>query len=246
MLKWNRDKIKGFAMGAVTVALFGSLIGTAFASGKLTTISVVQGGIKLFVDGNLVKPTDAAGKAVEPFIYDGTTYLPLRALSNALTNNQKAVKWDADSSSIYVGQEPTAAQTDIADIAPYGQNGSVLKSGDAGIGFALLDLKISPFNRLASGLVYSDDATYTYMLKSKYSQLNAQFVIPYTTLGAKEEAKVSFYNVDKNGTETLIKEVSTKTADDIMSVTVNLTGVEIFKIRFVGRSAFYNVLLSSL
>jgi hypothetical protein len=151
MLKWNGDKMKGFAMGELTVTLFGSLVGTAFASGKLTSINVVQGGIKLFVDGKFVIPTDDSGKVVEPFIYDGTTYLPLRALSNALTNNQKPVKWDGASSSVYIGQAPTASQTEISDVEPYERRGSVLKAGDEGLTFSLLDKKIAPFNRLSSG-----------------------------------------------------------------------------------------------
>src|SRR5690348_4623961 len=143
MFKWNRDKFKGFAMGAITVALLGSLVGTAFASGKLTSIKVVQGGIALYVDGKLIKPTDGNGKVVEPFIYDGTTYLPLRALSNALTNNQKEVKWVAETSSIYVGQAPVAAQTDIVELNPYEIDGSVFTDNNAV--FELLDKKITPF-----------------------------------------------------------------------------------------------------
>jgi hypothetical protein len=95
LLKWNRDNIKGFGIGVFTALLFVSLIGTALASGQLKSINVAQGGIKLFVDGKLVKPTDADGNVVEPFIYEGTTYLPLRALSNALTNYQKPVQWDS-------------------------------------------------------------------------------------------------------------------------------------------------------
>jgi len=267
MLKWNRDKMKGFAMGAITVTLLGSLVGTAFASGKLTTINVVQGGIKLFVDGKMVIPTDDSGKVVEPFIYDGTTYLPLRALSNALTNNQKSVKWESDKSSIYIGQVPTAAQTDITDIEPYERQGTVLKAGDTDLVFNLLDKKIAPFNRLASGYrqyagmtppnfwdsghaVYSytgSGAYYTYLLNSKYSQLDALFAVPYTEIGAKGEATVQFYNVNKKGEETLIKEVSAKTTDEILPVSVNLAGVEILKLKFDGsESAFYNVILTGL
>jgi len=41
-------------MGVITATLLGSLVGTAFASGKLTTINVVQGGIKLLVFGSVL------------------------------------------------------------------------------------------------------------------------------------------------------------------------------------------------
>jgi len=88
MLKVNKDKLKGYVLGTVVTAILMSM-GSTLATGKLTSINVVQGGIKLFVDGKLIKPTDDEGNIVDPLIYNGTTYLPLRALSNALTNYQK-------------------------------------------------------------------------------------------------------------------------------------------------------------
>jgi hypothetical protein len=93
MFKLNRDKFKGFTMGVVATVLCTSLIGTAYAAGQLKSIKVIEGGITLYVDGKLAKPTDVKGNVVDPFIYDGTTYLPLRALSNILTNNEKEVAW---------------------------------------------------------------------------------------------------------------------------------------------------------
>lgn len=244
MLKWNRDKMKGFAMGVATVALFGSLVGTAFASGKLTSINVMKGGIKLFVDGKLIIPTDGNGTVVEPFIYEGTTYLPLRALSNALTNNQKPVKWDGDNSSIYIGQAPVSAQTDISELKPY--DGVAISSGKDAI-FKVLDKEIAPFNRLRS--TSSDGIgsfSYTYMLHSEYRSLNGQFVIPYSALGSKDSGTIKFFNVNKKGEETLIKEYSAKAGDDTLQVEVNLQGVEILKIKFDGYSAFYNVTLAGI
>ncbi|MEK4449403.1 MULTISPECIES: stalk domain-containing protein [Paenibacillus] len=251
MFKLNRDSLKGFTMGAITVALFGSLLGTTYASGKLTSINIVKGGIKLFVDGKLVKPTDSDGKVVEPFIYDGTTYLPLRALSNALTNNQKQVKWDAGTSSIYVGQAPVAAQTSIEELKYYeGTQGKVLTGEDAS--FQILDKKITPFNRLDTGYAYpgekyySDAAEYIYILNSNYRELSGQFTIPYTGLGADFESKIQFYSVNKKGNKTLIKEIATKVGDDIQQVSVNVQGVEILQIEFDKPSAFYNITLSGI
>lgn len=250
-LNWNRDKFKGFVMGATTAALIAALAGTALGAGKLTTINVVQGGIKLFVDGKLVKPTDADGKVVEPFIYDGTTYLPLRALSNALTNNQKPVKWDGDTSSIYVGQAPVAAQTDIAELEPYEVNsGRVFTGSDAS--FKVLDKTITPFNRLQA------DGRYTYMLHSNYSHIDGQLVVPYTNLGNDYKGGVSFFNVDKKGNETLIKEFRTVAGDDPVPVSVDVRGVEILKIRTFNlttngdkdysttNGTFYNVTLAGI
>ncbi|NOU91646.1 hypothetical protein GC093_00130 [Paenibacillus sp. LMG 31456] len=248
MLKLNRDKLKGFVMGACTFALLAS-VGTAFADGKLTDINVVQGGIKLFVEGKLIKPTDSDGKIVEPFIYDGTTYLPLRALSNALTNNQKEVKWDGDTSSIYVGQAPVAAQTDIKEVKTYNEMDYYVNKEEKAV-FEILDKKITAFNR------FSNAYNFTYMLHSNYSQINGQLVVPYKNLGNTNKGGVSFYNVDKKGNKTLIKSFKTTAGDDPIQVSVDVRGVEILEIQTYNRNAsgssvetdgaFYNVTLAGI
>lgn len=55
------------------------------------TIDVEQG-INLKVNGRLYKPTDAAGKEVDVFIYKGTTYVPVRALTKVLG---ATIEWDS-------------------------------------------------------------------------------------------------------------------------------------------------------
>lgn len=60
------------------------------AFGVQRTIDVT-GGISVFMDGNEVEMTDVNGNAVDAFVYDGTTYLPARAISEA---NGNTVSWD--------------------------------------------------------------------------------------------------------------------------------------------------------
>lgn len=243
MFKWNLERFKGFLIGACTVGLLLS-VGTAYADGKLTTIKIVQGGIKLFVDGKLVKPTDSDGKVVEPFIYDGTTYLPLRALSNALTNYEKEVSWDAKTSSIYVGKAPVAAQTDLSEITPYSYTAMFRTGNDAS--FKILDKTITPFNSFPGW----EDATF--MLHSNYSSLIGQFVISYTSLGSDDKGAVVFLNVDKKGNETEIAKFNADAGDEPINIHVDLRGVEILKIRTYGeygKSSYgrlYNVTLTGI
>lgn len=65
--------------------------GTAQA-GKVgtETITAVYTGTKITMDGKPIQLADANGGAVEPFAVAGTTYLPIRAISNALGLN---VEW---------------------------------------------------------------------------------------------------------------------------------------------------------
>ena len=59
------------------VLCLGFTAGALAASGT-RTIEVTYRDIKLVVDGAEVTLKDGAGNSIEPFIYNGTTYLPVR------------------------------------------------------------------------------------------------------------------------------------------------------------------------
>ncbi|KOS60772.1 hypothetical protein FJQ98_03800 [Lysinibacillus agricola] len=235
---FNRDKTKGFIMGVVFVLVLTASLGTALAAGKIAKITVSIGGISLYVDEKLTILKDAKGNVVEPIVYDGTTYLPIRGISSVFG---KDIKWDSKKSAIYIGKEPSVGQIDIAKVPMY-DGGSLLVGENAT--FDLLDKKIQPFNRFAS---YSN---FTYMLNSKYSALQGDLVVPYTYLGSKDAGAVRFYSVDQKGNETLIEEYSLEAGDEAIKVNVNLTGVNILKIytnnNGAYRGALYNVTLSGI
>jgi len=52
-------------------------------------------------------PKDGNGNIVDPFVVDGTTYLPVRAVSEALG---KTVTWDGATATVYIGQKPGAVE----------------------------------------------------------------------------------------------------------------------------------------
>ena len=108
-MKERRQGIRGFLAGAVTSALVLGAATSALALSSPETIQCFMGGIKIFVDGQLQVPTDVTGKVVEPIIYNGTTYLPVRALTGMLTD--KSVEWDSDTESVYIGLKPGADET---------------------------------------------------------------------------------------------------------------------------------------
>ena len=89
-----------------------SLATPAFAA--LQKVIEVSTGVRIFIDDVELHPTDAGGNPVEVFIYNGTTYLPVRAVSEGLG---KPVQWDGATRSVYIGKhsssEPTAWLADI-------------------------------------------------------------------------------------------------------------------------------------
>ncbi|MDR1194536.1 MAG: copper amine oxidase N-terminal domain-containing protein [Peptococcaceae bacterium] len=92
--------------------IVGIIIGSMLAAGSLyaantKTLQVTFNNIRIFVDGIQINPTNPSGDKIEPFIYNGTTYLPVRAVGEAL--GQK-VYWDAVEQCVYIGARPNASR----------------------------------------------------------------------------------------------------------------------------------------
>lgn len=100
----NKDKLKGFFSGVIFAVVLGiAALGVNVLAAPIEKkISVVYADLKIYVDGVLTQPKDANGKAIEPFISNGVTYLPVAALSKVLG---KDVTWDGKTKSIYIGQK---------------------------------------------------------------------------------------------------------------------------------------------
>lgn len=92
----------------LAIMMLTAVASPVLAASSNSTISVAYCGINLYVEGNLIVPKDAAGSTVEPFLYNGTTYLPVRAVSEAMG---KQVEWDAATASVKIfgSATPTAA-----------------------------------------------------------------------------------------------------------------------------------------
>ncbi|MCL1905896.1 MAG: stalk domain-containing protein [Clostridiales bacterium] len=78
-------------------------VSPGFALSAKKTMEVTYNNIQLIINGIRVVPRDVNGTVVEPFIYNGTTYLPIRAVSEALG---KSVEWDGATQTVYVSDRP--------------------------------------------------------------------------------------------------------------------------------------------
>ena len=74
--------------------------------------------LKVVVDGVRIDPTDQNGKPVPPFAYNGTTYIPVRAVGEAFN---KSVQWDGASYSVIITSPPELTYyTDFDKIPDFG------------------------------------------------------------------------------------------------------------------------------
>lgn len=79
----------------LAILLLGSTV--AYATTGSKTVDITYRDIQVTFDGVPVVLADAAGNSVEPFILDGTTYLPVRAVFGALGLD---VQWDDKTSTV--------------------------------------------------------------------------------------------------------------------------------------------------
>lgn len=142
---------KLLAFGLCVVLLLGIAV-PAFAA---DTAAVDYCGVNIVVDGARLCPKDADGKPVEPFILNGTTYLPVRAVANALGLE---VGWEPGTVKLTSGAERTAAigqpieSTRTRTITIGGQDTKVTLDGKE------LDLKDAAGNPVTP--IISDGTTY--------------------------------------------------------------------------------------
>lgn len=91
-----KSMVLGCVIGATVVGAI-----PAMGYDGVRTIQAVFKNIKICVDGVQMTPRDTAGKEVEPFIYNGTTYLPVRAVGEAVG---KEVTYDGSTNTVYLGK----------------------------------------------------------------------------------------------------------------------------------------------
>ena len=89
--------LKSFVAGMLVAILAMTMFLPGLAVQLSKQISATYKDIKITVDGKTIEPKDANGNPVEPFIADGSTYLPVRAVAEAVGYD---VKWDGNTNTV--------------------------------------------------------------------------------------------------------------------------------------------------
>lgn len=112
----KKFKLTSFLLGVCVTLLLSSLVMTTFAAGPSKTINV-SSGVSLYMDDKQVVPKDANGNTVEVFIYNGTTYVPVRAVSQLFDT---PIQWDGKKSSVYIGKHSsTTPAAYLEELEPF-------------------------------------------------------------------------------------------------------------------------------
>lgn len=105
-------KNKNFFAGMLTMLLIVCLAGTALATTGKITKELEYRNIRVTLDGKALDLRDAKGNSVEPFMFDGTNYLPVRALAEALGLD---VAWDSANATVVLSTPGKTSATSVGE-----------------------------------------------------------------------------------------------------------------------------------
>lgn len=98
--------MKKWYMLAIIIVIVSALVLTASASTGTVHRTLSYNDIKITLDGQEITPRDANGNYIEPFIIDGTTYLPVRGIASALGLD---VSWDQTTKTVQLNTGSVSA-----------------------------------------------------------------------------------------------------------------------------------------
>lgn len=180
--------LAGVLIGAVGV---GSI---AYAASETKMIEVLYDNVKVYKDNVLCELKDANGSVIEPFIYNGTTYMPVRGTAN-LADMQ--VTWDGNTKSVYLWDELVPDGTYLMEVCPPYETSSNYEAylQSEGKSFTMSGTKYS------NGFKLCDCEDYAlFNLNSRYSSI--EFTIGHVDGSGMQDTSVSFLVDGK-----LVKEV---------------------------------------
>ncbi len=197
---------KRVALSFICLALVFGLTTGALAAGNMEAISAyLNRGIKIVYNGQTKTMNDANGKVIYPISYNGTTYLPVRAVAGMLGVD---ANWDGATSTVYLGKIPEGIDF-IDNIKPYAGSGH----------FSTAD----KLTRVIAGKTYDhfiiSEVNYRphYDLAGKYDTLTFKAY-------CKDNATIKLYFWGDN--DTLIDSFEIKGLDLPKEYTVKLNGVQ--------------------
>lgn len=106
---------KRWIMLLATVMLFAFTAGVVAAPAVQTITASLANDFKFTLNGEAWTPKDADGSTMAPIVYNDRTYLPARAIAEALGIT---VGWDADTRTVILGEAPAPVEEEPIEEEP--------------------------------------------------------------------------------------------------------------------------------
>jgi len=181
--------IKSFALGVIVTLLVIAAIQPVIAEITRKQITV-DTGINIYLNDIKLNPKDPNGNPVDVFIYNGTTYVPVRAISEALN---VAVFWDGKTRSVYLGKHDTnVPSVMLYDLDYFKKEVGFVKEK------SVMDNVGNIYNNvLKISNRYSNYTMEEYLINGKYRRLKGRFILDYKTRNTYEKTQLLIYGDDR-------------------------------------------------
>jgi hypothetical protein len=195
--------------------------GASVFAANTAKIEVIYDNLKYVVDGVQKVPTTGQG-----FIYQGTTYVPLRFAAEA---TGKEISWDGKNKTIWIGQKEGDFKylSDLAYARMDGDSGTLdldqnYSRGKITIAGNEYQKGINAYLNFSAKSVSVD-----YNLNGKYKKFTGNLGVDDSTKNYTEDVKITFIGDEKE-----ISHFTVKGGDNPFPVNIDLTGVLKFRILF--------------
>ena len=179
--------ISAIAITAIlTVAV---TIGALAATGAIQITATLDPGITIKFDGETKALTDANGAAVYPILYNGTTYVPVRAVAGLFST---PVDWDGNTRSVLLGKG-AVKETKLSDLTASSKSGSQ----DRYIRDVLKDRFGNVYRDCVNLNTQSHEIYVEYFLDKQYSKLTL-IIVPEENFSDSKETVISIDGDSKN------------------------------------------------
>jgi len=210
----------GYTLIGMMMAFIISASVPVIGASTTKTVTAYYNNIKVVVNGQQASLRDAAGNPVEPFVVDGTTYLPVRAVADALGTS---VFWDGPTYTVYLGRMDGKLD------APTLRLGDAVNIGNMQIGKTnqITDNYGNRYSEAYNHGVFWAETTFETLLNMKYTRFKGTVYVP--------EGKIfdgsTYFTIEVDGRTVYTSPDITKTSAPI-HLDINITGGNVFKINF--------------
>jgi len=214
---------KKISTGALLAIILAAILSASAlgAAANENIQAILSRDIKITYDGVIQDFRDAAGNRVYPLIYNGTTYLPVRAVCGMVGLD---VEWDGAARTVILTSGAPGAAVRLIDVgtANYGVTATTDMSlfPEYGSGF-----KLTGFNR-----VYQVNSKMP--LKGKYTTITFDVaMVSMVRKQLKDPLTLRLFNADTN---VMLWEGRCEAGQILKGVSADITGVETLQWSFIG------------
>ena len=214
------EKARHIIFGMLLMFVISSTIVPAIAAAVTKQITVTYDDIKVVANGMLIDES-VAGIPINPFMLGGVTYIPARAIGEALCDG--ITSWDADTHTLYLGPrtapKPSGA-VKLSDLNHLSIEGYINYEKEVKDNTDTFRYDCFTF------YTYSDGEYLNFYLNKQYSKIDGLFFLTFDSRSSNAEMRLKMWGDGK------LLYTSDRMSGNVLpfNFNVDITGVEILKI----------------